>query len=188
MAVTSLRRADKDLKARWRERFRKLPPSARRALADALSELRADALERAETQWRRHKAPMAVYWKVVGVYAGHLARAVRAADRGGDRLEPGEVEVRYREDVGGWTELDEIVARGVDVHVEKLDNDIFWMALYRPGTMDERDCFTFSTTRSDKRMPRKFVEGRHTEVDMRTRIDRPAGGCIGATRAGVGDG
>ena len=36
----------------------------------------ADALARAELQWKRHKAPMALYWKVGGVYAGHLARAI----------------------------------------------------------------------------------------------------------------
>lgn len=30
-----------------------------------------------QVQWGRHKAPMALYWKVVGVYAGHIARALR---------------------------------------------------------------------------------------------------------------
>lgn len=78
-----LRQADKQLKARWAERFGALPEPARRALREALLELREDALARAQVQWARHKAPMALYWKVVGVYAGHLARAMRAPTRPG---------------------------------------------------------------------------------------------------------
>ena len=72
-----IQRADRALKAAWRTRFHALPPCAREALRLCLLDLRADALARAELQWRRHKAPMACYWKVVGVYAGHLARALR---------------------------------------------------------------------------------------------------------------
>ena len=71
-----LRQADKQLKARWRERFEALPEPARQALREALLELREDALARAQVQWARHKGPMALYWKVVGVYAGHLARSM----------------------------------------------------------------------------------------------------------------
>ncbi|MDE0172414.1 MAG: hypothetical protein OYH76_11725 [Defluviicoccus sp.] len=73
---STIHRADADLKRSWRSRFQALPPPARRALRDALLDLREDALCRAELQWRRHKAPMACYWKAVGVYAGHLARAL----------------------------------------------------------------------------------------------------------------
>ncbi len=72
-----IRQADLQLKERWLARFGRLPPEARTALRDCLLELRADALGRAEHSWRNHKAPMAAYWKVVGVYAGHLARALR---------------------------------------------------------------------------------------------------------------
>ena len=72
-----IRNADRDLKAAWRARFKALPTPARLALRAALLDLRADALRRAELQWRRHKAPMALYWKTVGVYAGHLARSLR---------------------------------------------------------------------------------------------------------------
>lgn len=72
-----IRNADQDLKTAWRARFKSLPTPARIALRAALLDLRADALRRAELQWRRHKAPMALYWKVVGVYAGHLARSLR---------------------------------------------------------------------------------------------------------------
>ena len=72
-----IRRADADLKHAWRARFRALPPSARPALRAALLDLRKDTLHRAELQSQRHKAPMACYWKAVGVYAGHLARALR---------------------------------------------------------------------------------------------------------------
>ena len=59
------------------QRLRLLPVGQRRMLSDLLMEIRADALERAEHSWRRHKAPMAAYWKAVGVYAGHIARAIR---------------------------------------------------------------------------------------------------------------
>lgn len=72
-----LRQADKQLKARWRERFLALPEPARQALREALLELREDALARAQVQWARHKGPMALYWKVVGVYAGYLCRQER---------------------------------------------------------------------------------------------------------------
>ena len=76
-APAGLRARDRELQSRWRRRFDELPAPARDALRDALLGLRADALDRAEASWARHKAPMALYWKVVGVYAGHLARALR---------------------------------------------------------------------------------------------------------------
>ena len=41
-----------------------------------LRDLRSDPLIRAEVQWRRHKAPMARYWKAVGVCAGHITRVI----------------------------------------------------------------------------------------------------------------
>ena len=72
-----IRQADRELKTRWAERFARLTPEARAELRGALLELRVDALARAELQWKRHKAPMALYWKVVGVYAGHLAHSIR---------------------------------------------------------------------------------------------------------------
>jgi hypothetical protein len=67
---------DAALKLEWKARFDLLPCDSREALRDALMSLRADALKRADYSWRKHKAPMALYWKVVGVYAGHLARAI----------------------------------------------------------------------------------------------------------------
>ena len=71
-----IRNADRNLKAAWRARFAALPTPARLALRAALLDLRADALRRAEHQWRAHKAPMALYWKSLAVYAGHLARSL----------------------------------------------------------------------------------------------------------------
>lgn len=53
-----------------------LEPSARLALRAVLLDLKADAAARAEKCWRTHKAPMALYWKCVSVYAGHIARAL----------------------------------------------------------------------------------------------------------------
>jgi hypothetical protein len=72
-----IRLSDHRLKETWKDRFQSLPPEARSALRDALLDLRKDAAERAKTQWNRNKAPMAFYWKVVSVYAGHFARALR---------------------------------------------------------------------------------------------------------------
>lgn len=54
-----------------------LPPAARDALRGLLLAVRVDAQARAAECWRRHKAPMACYWKAVSVYAGHAARLCR---------------------------------------------------------------------------------------------------------------
>jgi hypothetical protein len=54
-----------------------LPPESRAAILELLLELRADARGRAEQCWRKHKAPMAAYWKAVAVYANHTSRLVR---------------------------------------------------------------------------------------------------------------
>lgn len=58
-------------------RLRQLAPATRSELSGLLFELRADAQAKAEDCWRRHKAPMAAYWKAVAVYAGHIARILR---------------------------------------------------------------------------------------------------------------
>lgn len=55
-----------------------LPQATRAPLAAVLDDLAADARQRAELCWRKHKAPMAAYWKAVAVYARHVARAIRA--------------------------------------------------------------------------------------------------------------
>jgi uncharacterized membrane protein len=54
-----------------------LPPEAKAALRSVLMDMRADSRELAEQCWKKHKAPMAAYWKAVSVYAGHLSRALR---------------------------------------------------------------------------------------------------------------
>lgn len=54
-----------------------LSPKTRLALAAVLTDLKKDAAARASKSWLTHKAPMAVYWKAVSVYAGHLARVVK---------------------------------------------------------------------------------------------------------------
>lgn len=58
-------------------RLRALPLPAREGLRAVLIDLAADASERADKCWRRHKAPMAAYWKAVAVYARHAARALK---------------------------------------------------------------------------------------------------------------
>ncbi|HEV2747515.1 MAG TPA: hypothetical protein VGW34_09490 [Allosphingosinicella sp.] len=54
-----------------------LDPSTRLLLARLLRDLQADAQARAQMCWRKHKAPMACYWKAVAVYTGHLAKVLR---------------------------------------------------------------------------------------------------------------
>lgn len=54
-----------------------LPEEQRRALAAVLVELGTQAHAKAELSWRQRKGPMAAYWRAVGVYAGHTARAIR---------------------------------------------------------------------------------------------------------------
>jgi hypothetical protein len=48
----------------------------RQLLRSILLDIRDDARARAAECWRRHKAPMAVYWKAVSVYANHIARVL----------------------------------------------------------------------------------------------------------------
>lgn len=71
-----IHKADKELKDKWKKRFADLPGDSRMALKQSLLELREDALRKSKHCWMKHKAPMALYWKVVGVYAGHLARSI----------------------------------------------------------------------------------------------------------------
>ena len=74
-----IRKADIELKRQWQKTFDQLPVSARMALKKALEDLRRDALAKANHCWKKHKAPMALYWKVVGVYAGHLSKSIKQA-------------------------------------------------------------------------------------------------------------
>lgn len=60
------------------EAIASLAPDQRGALRKVLMALRADAQEKAAKSWRTHKAPMALYWKCVAVYAGHIARLLRS--------------------------------------------------------------------------------------------------------------
>ncbi len=72
-----IRRADQLLKDKWQQRFQNLPGEAKVALHSALNELHLDAAEKSKHCWKKHKAPMALYWKVVSVYSGHLKRAIK---------------------------------------------------------------------------------------------------------------
>jgi hypothetical protein len=49
---------------------------ARAELRLVLLDLRAEAKIEGDRAWRRSKYMMAAYWKVVAVYAGHIARAI----------------------------------------------------------------------------------------------------------------
>lgn len=59
------------------QRLGRLGPLAREELRGVLLDIKADAQKRADQCWRKHKAPMAAYWKAVAVYAGHIARALK---------------------------------------------------------------------------------------------------------------
>jgi hypothetical protein len=61
--------------------LRNLPPEAKAALRAALGEIAGEAARKAQHSWATNKAPMAAYWKAVGVYAKHI-RAV--ANKPGD--------------------------------------------------------------------------------------------------------
>jgi hypothetical protein len=57
------------------------PPEAVEALRAVLHALAGDWTTRANGLWRRHKAPMAAYWKINAVNARHIARAIRSISR-----------------------------------------------------------------------------------------------------------
>jgi len=59
------------------KRLAELPPESRAAVEAVLRDMSRDARERADKAWRKHKAPMAAYWKAVAVYSRHLALAMR---------------------------------------------------------------------------------------------------------------
>lgn len=64
-----------------RARFAKLDPAAQAALVEFLGWLYGYARTNADTSWRRHKAPMAVYWSAVKAWAFHLRAAVNRTRR-----------------------------------------------------------------------------------------------------------
>jgi len=53
-----------------------LTPAERQRVRAVLLAIRDDARGRAAKCWATHKAPMALYWKAVGVYANHIARVL----------------------------------------------------------------------------------------------------------------
>jgi hypothetical protein len=56
------------------KQFALLEPSSQKILRTLLSQLAADAKNKAQKSWSANKAPMAAYWKAVSVYAGHAKR------------------------------------------------------------------------------------------------------------------
>jgi hypothetical protein len=72
-----IRQANIELKKEYQQLFSQLPEDSKTALKKALLTLRKDALIKANHCWKKHKAPMALYWKVVGVNAGHIARSIK---------------------------------------------------------------------------------------------------------------
>ncbi|MDE1905144.1 MAG: hypothetical protein KGH75_01655 [Rhodospirillales bacterium] len=62
-----------------------LSPETRRLLGDLLRQLAEQSACEGERCWRRGKAVMGAYWRVVSVYAKHIAHAI---DRRSDRPRP----------------------------------------------------------------------------------------------------
>jgi hypothetical protein len=60
-----------------REAAASVPLEARAAMYRILMALRADSQLKASECWRKHKAPMALYWKCLAVYSGHIAKLFR---------------------------------------------------------------------------------------------------------------
>jgi hypothetical protein len=56
-----------------------MPAEARQWLCAMLQDIRREAQQKAAKSWATHKAPQALYWKFVAVYAGHLAKVLRLA-------------------------------------------------------------------------------------------------------------
>jgi hypothetical protein len=54
-----------------------LDEGTRGVLRELFLDLKAAAAAKADECFRRHKWPIAVYWKAVGVYAGHIARVLK---------------------------------------------------------------------------------------------------------------
>jgi hypothetical protein len=53
-----------------------LTPDERLRVRNVFIAIRDDARERDAESWRKHKAPMALYWKCVAVYSNHIARVL----------------------------------------------------------------------------------------------------------------
>src|SRR3546814_3636223 len=58
-------------------RLAELSEKERETLIAILLDIKTDATDRANVCWKKHKAPMAAYWKAVSVYSGHIVRAIR---------------------------------------------------------------------------------------------------------------
>lgn len=67
------------------QRAQEMPPEAREWLIAFLGEIRTASQLKAAHAWRKHKPPLAVYWKVVATMVGHIAKVLRHTDprRGG---------------------------------------------------------------------------------------------------------
>jgi hypothetical protein len=59
------------------QRLAALPADVRELVRAAFREISADARARGNEAWRKHKPPMAAYWKANAVHFRHLALAVR---------------------------------------------------------------------------------------------------------------
>lgn len=79
MARTTAQIANPLLTLPAAQRVCDLPEDSRQALRDVLLDLRRQAAEKAQREWKRNKGMTAAYWKAVSIYAGHAAKLCRAS-------------------------------------------------------------------------------------------------------------
>lgn len=54
-----------------------MPDEARTWLIAFLYDIRKDAQVKAVKAWESYKAPTAMYWRIIAVYSGHIAKVLR---------------------------------------------------------------------------------------------------------------
>jgi hypothetical protein len=59
------------------QRLAHMPPMVRAELRRLFKELARESRANADKAWRKHKAPMAAYWKACAVYARHISVVLR---------------------------------------------------------------------------------------------------------------
>lgn len=101
-----------------------LPPEALAALRRALQAVSKACRERGEEAWRRHKPPVAAYWKTNAVNARHIACAIAAPKAPRWPMKIGEIRKVIDSAQGARCDLqshtlEEFVAAGVDERMRR---------------------------------------------------------------------
>lgn len=125
-----------------------LSPETRGALCVLLVSIRDEARAKAQKSWKQNKAPMAAYWKVVGVYVEHIRRAIRP----------------LKGEVGGELPRAAKVYGTVEVRCEACDAPFMAKKADRArgwGRFCTKRCKARKQNRTGGGYPGHFVEGEH---------------------------